>query len=392
MSEGMPPTAAPATAPKRVDRAPRLRRVLRVGRAAAAPRAARQAGDRRRLRAARGRHDRVLRGAQSSASARRCRPRRRAGCARTRSCIPPDFEAYRETSREVWELVRERLERVQQIGLDEAYADLTGVAEAAARAARAGRRRRRSGPASSSRSASAPNRLVAKVLQRPRQARGLRRDGPRGGVRALRAATRRSRLPGIGPKTAERLRELGYRDDRRSSRRRREEQLAERFGDAHGRATCTARATFHDDSPVEPIRGREVALDRDDVRRRHRRRSPSSSEVLRRLARRALRGPAARGARGRTIGDQGPPRRLDRRSRARARSTRRTDATPTSSPTSRCELLRAYAPPRPVRLLGVRMASLADRGRRCRPRRGRSTSSRCPCERTARLMKRQARP
>src|SRR4051794_14216262 len=41
--------------------------------------------------------------------------------------IPPDFTAYREISRRVGELVRERLERVQQLGLDESYADLPGV-------------------------------------------------------------------------------------------------------------------------------------------------------------------------------------------------------------------------------------------------------------------------
>src|SRR5918911_1863616 len=41
--------------------------------------------------------------------------------------IPPDFDAYRDKSREVWGLVERRLERVQRLGLDEAYADLTGV-------------------------------------------------------------------------------------------------------------------------------------------------------------------------------------------------------------------------------------------------------------------------
>jgi DNA polymerase IV len=33
--------------------------------------------------------------------------------------IPPDFPAYREKSREVWDLVRDRLPVVQQVGLDE---------------------------------------------------------------------------------------------------------------------------------------------------------------------------------------------------------------------------------------------------------------------------------
>ena len=46
--------------------------------------------------------------------------------------IPPDFEAYRETSKAVWETVRTRLDRVQGMGLDEAYADLTGVPKRAA--------------------------------------------------------------------------------------------------------------------------------------------------------------------------------------------------------------------------------------------------------------------
>ena len=41
--------------------------------------------------------------------------------------IPPDFEAYRDTSKAVWEAVCGRLDRVQRVGLDEAYAELTGV-------------------------------------------------------------------------------------------------------------------------------------------------------------------------------------------------------------------------------------------------------------------------
>src|SRR6187455_2413620 len=41
--------------------------------------------------------------------------------------IPPDFTAYREKSRDVWALVRARLDAVQGMGIDEAYADLTGV-------------------------------------------------------------------------------------------------------------------------------------------------------------------------------------------------------------------------------------------------------------------------
>src|SRR3954465_9714410 len=41
--------------------------------------------------------------------------------------IPPDFTAHREKSRGGWGLVRERLERLQQMSIDEAYADLSGI-------------------------------------------------------------------------------------------------------------------------------------------------------------------------------------------------------------------------------------------------------------------------
>src|SRR5579859_3992634 len=39
--------------------------------------------------------------------------------------LPPDFEAYRATSSEVWGLVRTRAAVVQQTGIDEAYLDLS---------------------------------------------------------------------------------------------------------------------------------------------------------------------------------------------------------------------------------------------------------------------------
>src|SRR4051794_39434592 len=39
--------------------------------------------------------------------------------------LPPDFTAYRDKSREVWELVRRRVAMVQQVGIDEAYLDVS---------------------------------------------------------------------------------------------------------------------------------------------------------------------------------------------------------------------------------------------------------------------------
>src|SRR3954464_2970069 len=41
--------------------------------------------------------------------------------------VAPDFTAYRETSAAVMEVLCEHVERVEVVGLDEAYLDLTGL-------------------------------------------------------------------------------------------------------------------------------------------------------------------------------------------------------------------------------------------------------------------------
>src|SRR6266496_4474075 len=41
--------------------------------------------------------------------------------------IPPDFDAYRDVSRQVMALVRDAVERTEVVGLDEAYLELTGL-------------------------------------------------------------------------------------------------------------------------------------------------------------------------------------------------------------------------------------------------------------------------
>src|SRR6266498_3182075 len=39
--------------------------------------------------------------------------------------IPPDFTAYRDASRRVWEIVRRHVETVEQAGMDEGYLDVS---------------------------------------------------------------------------------------------------------------------------------------------------------------------------------------------------------------------------------------------------------------------------
>src|SRR3954469_12213944 len=41
--------------------------------------------------------------------------------------LPPDFAFYREASRRVMDILRAHVERVEVVGLDEAYLDLTGL-------------------------------------------------------------------------------------------------------------------------------------------------------------------------------------------------------------------------------------------------------------------------
>ncbi len=81
-------------------------------------------------------------------------------------------------------------------------------------------------------------------------------------------------------------------------------------------------------------------------------------EILRRLARELCEGLQAREKRGRTIGIK--VRLDDWTNVTRARTLEAATNDPELVTGVALELLRAYAPPRPVRLLGVRVASFDD--------------------------------
>jgi DNA polymerase IV len=269
--------------------------------------------------------------------------------------LPPDFEAYRATSRAVWAIVGERLGALQQLGLDEAYAELTGT-EKPLRVLRelVAEVLERTGISLSV--GVAPNRLIAKICSDLGKPRGFVAMGREEAARRF-AADPPSRLPGIGPKTAERLRAHGIATIA-ALQQLPESELAARFGARHGRE-LHRRAWFFDDSPVETervlkSRSNERTFDEDVA-------SLAELEaILRRLARGLCEGLAARGRRGRTIGIKV---RLDdwtNVTRARTIDVATNDVELVTE--IALELLRAYAPPRPVRLLGVRMASFAPEG------------------------------
>ena len=267
--------------------------------------------------------------------------------------IPPEFAAYQETSRAVWEIVGAGLGRLQRMGLDEAYADLTGV-EKPLRVLRELVAEVRSATGISLSVGVGPNRLVAKICSDLEKPQGFVAMGREAAAERF-AGDPPGRLPGIGPKTAERLRELGI-ETIGALQRFPEARLAERFGARHGR-DLHRRAWLHDDSPVETervlkSRSNERTFDEDVSS------MDELEEVLRRLARGLCEGLRARGKRGRTIGIKV---RLDdwtNVTRARTLDAPTNDAEIVTGVA--LDLLRAYAPPRPVRLLGVRVAGFPE--------------------------------
>ena len=269
--------------------------------------------------------------------------------------IPPDFAAYRETSKRVWEVIGERLDRVQQIGIDEAYAELTGV-EKPLRVLRevVAAVKEETGIVISV--GVGPSRLVAKCCSDLGKPRRLRRDGPRGGVRPLRDR-------------ADQPRARHRPEDGRTARG---DRLPHARSAPAGRRGQARRALRHQHRalPESPR-----VSSRTTRRSRPRRRSPSrtrpsarstwtsrsSSELedyLREMSREVCEGLQKRGRRGRTIAIK--VRLDDWTTVTRARTVEApTNETQLVIDTA-LELLRAYAPPRPVRLLGVRLAGFED--------------------------------
>jgi DNA polymerase-4 len=275
--------------------------------------------------------------------------------------IAPDFEAYRRTSGEVWSLVGERVAVIQSAGIDEAYLELSeepfpvallrGLVETV---------RERTGMTLSV--GIGPSRLVAKTASahfKPAAFVAMSREQ----AVAHFAAHPPRLLQGIGPKTAERLAALGIRTVGQLQAAP-TELLEQRFGERMARE-LRARAHFFDETPVEPVRiaksrSSEVTFPTDVADRQ------TLERALAGMASELGEGLRARSRRARTIAIK--VRLDDWTTVTRARTIERfTDDAQTIGAIS-LELLRAYAPVRPVRLLGVRVASFEDESPACSPR------------------------
>jgi DNA polymerase-4 len=265
--------------------------------------------------------------------------------------LTPDFATYRAVSRRVMDLVRSHVERVEVVGLDEAYVDLSGLHSPKAAMRRLVEQIRRETQLTCS-VGIGPNKLVAKVASDAEKPAGfvvLSREQ----ACARFAGSPPSLVPGIGPKTAARLAALGL-TTLGALAAAPEQVLAERFGPNLGR-DLQRRARFEHAGVVGAARkvvseSRERTFDVD---------VSDFSQLTESLAAmtRSLCDSLARNARsGRTIGIK--VRLDDWTTVTRARSI----AEPTDSYDAvfavALALLREYAPARPVRLLGVRVANL----------------------------------
>jgi DNA polymerase IV len=267
--------------------------------------------------------------------------------------IPPDFDAYRARSREVMDVLRAHVERVEVVGLDEAYLDLSGFERPRA----AAKRVKAAVMADTGLGCSigiGPNKLVAKVASDA--------EKPDGFV-VLTAEDARERfgdskpalIPGIGPKTAERLerrgistlRELGATPDERLR-----DWFGPRLGPYLGRL-----ARFEDERAFETVyvsksESRETTFDSDL------RGLGALEPQLRRLTEQLCSTLVRGGRRGRTVGIK--VRFADFSTVTRARTL--------PSPVNELEpvwrvaldLLRRLDPTPPVRLIGVRVAGLDE--------------------------------
>ncbi len=271
--------------------------------------------------------------------------------------IPPDFQAYRSLSKQVWELVAAEVDVLEQAGLDEAYAELSSV-----RAPKALMRRLveevRAATGLGMSVGIGPNKLIAKVASDCEKPAGLVALSREMACERF-AFSPPKLLPGVGPKTADRLEALGVRT-LEELRRAPEDLLRESVGDRLGQ-WLRRRAEFVDDTPVAP-RGAAVSRSNEttfptDVSDR-----AELERALTGLAHRLCETLAASGTRGRNVAIK--VRLDDWTTVTRARMLPKATNAREEVAGAACDLLRIYDPPRPVRLIGVRVSAFeggADR-------------------------------
>jgi DNA polymerase-4 len=266
--------------------------------------------------------------------------------------LPRDMKAYREKSREVMTILRGYSDTVEVVGVDEAYLDLTGSLVPASRARELKREVRERTELICS-VGLAENKLLAKIasdLEKPDGLCTLTAEEmlDRVGERPA------SLIPGVGPKTAERLGRIGVRSVAELATAD-PGTLRATLGPSLG-ALLRERANGIDNRRLETERerkseSRETTFSADVTDRGH------LLETVDRLARSVCEGFASEGWRGRTVTLKIRLRPFKTHTRSRTLDSPTRDPE-TVSATAR-ELLERFDPSAPVRLVGVGVAGLS---------------------------------
>ena len=256
--------------------------------------------------------------------------------------IPPDFEAYRARSKELMAVLRRHMERVEVVGLDEAYLDLTGL-DRHRSAARAVKEAVKAETGLTCSVGIGPNKLVAKVASDAEKPDGFL-ELTAEGARLRFAEASPGLIPGIGPKTVARLGELGIATLGRA--RRNAGRAAHRVVRPAARTAPGGARPLRGRAPDRDGPDRQVGVARDDLRPRPAR-SSAARAGARAAHRRALRDARPRGAPRPHDRHQGPLRRLLHRHartqhrRRRERLQHGRDGRPRAAPPSRSAAPRA---------------------------------------------------
>jgi DNA polymerase IV len=274
--------------------------------------------------------------------------------------VPPDFELYGDRSDDVMAVLRRQMERVEVVGLDEAYLDLSGLDRyrAAARRIKAAVHDETGLRCSIG---IGPSKLVAKVASDADKPDGFL-ELTREQARDRFAEASPGLIPGIGPKTVSRLEARGVSTLGQLAATP-DSRLAEWFGDNLG-PYLGRLARFEDERRVQTT-GRaaksescETTFDYDLHG------IDALAPVLERLGERLCDRLGGQERSGRTIGIK--VRFADFTTVTRARTIDQPVNTRDEVLAVAGELLRELDPPRPVRLLGVKVAGL-DEERRAEP-------------------------
>jgi len=267
--------------------------------------------------------------------------------------LPVDMQLYKRGSVKVMETLREFSDEVEVVGMDEAYVDLSVSPVPQSRAQEIKRRIKEVTYLVCS-IGLAPNKLMAKIasdLDKPDGFFALDHDNWLATVGDKPA----SLLPGVGPKTFERLQAAGVETVAQLAQTD-EATLERAFGPNHGRG-LRARAngigsTNLNEERVRKSESRETTFPEDVTDRQY------LHDTVERLARSVCESLASNNRRGRTVTLKIRLQPFKTYTRSRTLPSHTCDQEQVIA-TAR-ELLERFDPQRPVRLVGVGLAGLAE--------------------------------